>query len=365
MKPAIPNNVSALMPYKPGKPVEEVERELGITDSVKLASNENALGASPRAIEAAKKAVERMHFYPEGGAVVLTEMLARKLEVEPRQLVIGNGSNELIELLVRIFAGPGDEVVMSADAFLIYSIVTVAVGATPVKVAARAYTHDLEAMADAIGPRTKLVFLANPNNPTGTIFDRDAWARFLSRVRHDVVVVVDEAYVEYVDDPQAPDVLADLAEHPGLCVLRTFSKVYGLAGMRIGYAVSSAQIAGAMARLRQPFNVNAPAQAAAVAALQDVEHVERSRALVSDARRVYAEALDSLGVQWIASQANFVLVDVGDGDLITEAMLRRGVIVRPMRAYGMASKIRITFGTAEQNRRCLDALAQALGECES
>jgi histidinol-phosphate aminotransferase len=251
---------------------------------------------------------------------------------------------------------------MSADAFLIYSIVTTAVGAIPVKVPARAYVHDTDAMAAAVGPRTKLVFLANPNNPTGTIFDRDAWSRFLEKMPHDVVVVVDEAYVEFVDDPAAPDILADLDRHPGLCVLRTFSKVYGLAGLRIGYAVASEEIAGAMARLRQPFNVNAPAQAAAIAALEDTEHLERSRALVVAARAYFAEALGAAGLEWIPSQANFVLVDVGDGDRTTEAMLRRGVIVRPMGAYGMPSKIRITFGTEDENSRCMKALVAAVGE---
>jgi histidinol-phosphate aminotransferase len=362
MKPEIPKQIAALTPYKPGKPVEEVERELGIVGSVKLASNENALGASPRAIEAAKAAAERMHFYPEGGAVVLTDALARRLGIDPSQLVIGNGSNELIELLVRIFAGPGDEIVMSADAFLIYSIVATAVGATAVKVPARAYVHDTDAMAAAVGPRTKIVFLANPNNPTGTIFDRDAWGRFLAKVPHDVVVVVDEAYVEFVDDPAAPDVLADLDRHPGLCVLRTFSKAYGLAGLRVGYAIASEEIAGAMARLRQPFNVNALAQAAAIAALEDEEHLERSRALVVEARGYFADALGAAGFEWVPSQANFVLVDVGDGDRVTESMLRRGVIVRPMRAYGMPSKIRITFGTEDENRRCVEALVAAAGE---
>ncbi len=361
-KPRVPKRILALQPYTPGRPIEEVERELGIRDSIKLASNENPLGPSPAALEAMLEAVRKVHFYPEGGAVLLARKLAAMLGVAESQLVFGNGSNEIIELLVRLFAEPGSEVVFSADAFVIYELVTRAAGATPVAVPATDYHHDLDAIAAAITAKTRLVFLANPNNPTGTIFRRESWRRFVSSVADDVVVVVDEAYAEYVDDDGYPDVIADLAKHPGLVVLRTFSKIYGLAGLRIGYGVASLEIADALARLRQPFNVNSVAQAAALAALDDGQHVERSRALVREARQRYARGLEKLGLDFVPSQANFVLVEVGDGSRVARGLLERGVIVRPMAAYAMASKIRVTFGTAEQDQRCLDTLAAVMAE---
>jgi histidinol-phosphate aminotransferase len=366
MKPAIPQRLRDLAPYQPGKPIEEVQRELGLTDVVKLASNENALGPSPAGLAAARAALANVHRYPEGGAVVLARRLADGLGVEPSQLIFGTGSNEVIDLLVRTFAGSGEaareEVVFSADAFVVYSIIAHAVGAVAVAVAADGFHHDLDAIADALGERTRLVFLANPNNPTGTAFDRETWRRFLARVPEHVVVVVDQAYFEYVDDPNYPLVLDELDAHPNLVVLRTFSKIHGLAGLRIGYGIGSSEIIGGLARMRQPFNVNSIAQAAALAALDDVEHLERSRALVREGRRYYAEQLDRLGLPWVPSQANFVLVEVGAGAAVCRAMLSRGVIVRPMDGYGMNAHVRITFGTEAENLRCISALEAALAE---
>lgn len=362
MKPRIPEHILGLQPYKPGRPIEEVERELGLTGTIKLASNENALGPSPVAVAALGGCLQGLHRYPEGGAVVLAARLAGVLGVSSEQLVFGNGSNEIIELLVRVFADRDDEVVMSADAFLVYDLVTRAVRACPVRVAARDHRHDLDAMAAAIGPATRLVFVASPNNPTGTIVTRSEWARFLEAVPDHVVVAVDQAYVEYVDDPDHADPLADVGVHPGVVVLRTFSKIYGLAGLRLGYAVTAPEIAQALARLRQPFNANSLAQAAALAALDDDEHVERSRALVRAGRERYARGLTELGLDFVPSHANFALVDVGRGAAVTDAMLSRGVIVRPMDAYGMPEMIRITFGTEAENERCLAALAEAVGE---
>jgi len=362
MKPVPHPHLLGIEPYKPGRPIEEVERELGLSDTIKLASNENPLGASPAAIEAVRSAVRRLHYYPEGGAPELAARLAAKLGVAPACLVFGNGSNELIELAARAFARSGDEIVFSADGFAIYALVAQALDARAVPVPPRDHHHDLPAIADAIGPRTRVVFLANPNNPTGTIFRRNEWEAFLRRVPGDVLLVVDQAYCEYVDDPDYPMLLDELPRRPGMVLLRTFSKIYGLAGLRIGYAVGDPDVIDAISRLRQPFNVNSLAQAAALAALDDDAHVERSRRVALEGRGEFARALESMGVDYVPSQANFVLLEVGDGAAVTDALLRRGVIVRPMSGYGMPSKIRITFGTAEQNRRCLDALADALAE---
>ncbi len=362
VKPVIPQRILDLQPYKPGKPIEEVERELGLGDSIKLASNENALGPSAAVISALREAAEGVHRYPDGGAFELTSRLAARLSVDGRRIVFGNGSNELIELLVRMFAEEGSEVVMSEDAFLIYSLVSQAAGATPVRVKAREFRHDVAAMGDAVGEKTRLVFLANPNNPTGTIFERDAWEAFLARVPHDVVVVVDEAYCEYVEHPEYPDALDYIDRHPGLVVLRTFSKVYGLAGLRLGYGVGSVEIMEAMSRLRQPFNVNLLAQVAAIAALDDEDYLEAGRALAREGRRCFAEAFERLGLDYVPSQANFMLVEVGDGAAVTDALMRRGVIVRPMGAYGFPSMIRVTFGTPEENERFVDALSAVMGE---
>ena len=359
-RPVVPPHVLALRPYEPGKPIEEVERELGLSGTIKLASNENALGPSPRALEAVRATLGDLHRYPDGGALMLVRKLAGRLGVEPGQILLGNGSNEIIELVVRTFVEPGDEVVMSSDAFLIYDLVTRAVQGRAVRVPARGTVHDLEAMAGAVGEKTRVVFIASPNNPTGTIVLSGEWRAFLEAIPRHVVVVCDQAYVEYVEDPDHADPLADVGRHPGVVVLRTFSKIYGLAGVRLGYAVGSADVIGGVARLRQPFNVNAPAQAAAIAALDDEEHVERSRALVRAGRARYADACARLGLAFVESHANFVLVTVGRGAAVTRALLERGVIVRPMDAYGMPDKIRITFGTEREDDRCIAALEAVL-----
>jgi histidinol-phosphate aminotransferase len=362
MKPVVPSNVLELEPYKPGRPIEEVERELGLRDTIKLASNENPLGPSPKALAAMYHACANVHRYPEGAAVVLAERLAAKLGVSTDRLTFGNGSNELIDLLIRLMARPGDEVVMSADAFVVYRLVTQAVGARARRVPARDFRHDLDAMADAVGPATKIVFVASPNNPTGTIVNTDEWPRFVERVPANVLIVVDQAYREYVDDPGYADALDDARRRANVVVLRTFSKIYGLAGLRIGYGISPREIADALARFRQPFNVNSVAQAAALAALDDDEHVARARALVVAARTRWTHALDALGLRHVPTQANFVLVEVGDGAAVTQALLERGVIVRPMNAYEMPSMIRITFGTPAEDERCLAALADVMGK---
>lgn len=364
MKPTVLNRVLELDPYEPGRPIEEVEREFGISGSIKLASNENALGPSPAALEALREAAAALpgdlHRYPDGSGTRLRRRLAELTGTEPSQIVLGNGSNEIIELLLHAFVADGDEVLMSEEAFLIYRLAAVAAGARPVTTPSRDYRHDLEAMADRLGTATRLVFLANPNNPTGTIYGTDEWERFLGRVPGDVIVAVDEAYFEYVADDDYPEALDHLEAHPGLVVMRTFSKAHGLAGLRIGYSVSSGEIAGAMQRIRQPFNVGSLSQVAALAALNDRAHIEASRRLAETGRQRYARAFGELGLDFVPSQANFVLVEVGEGRSVTEAMLRRGVIIRSMEAYGMPSKVRISFGTEQENERCIATLTEVL-----
>jgi len=358
--PPIPERIRSLQPYKPGRPIEEVERELGIRGSIKVASNENPLGPSPLALEALRQALPGIHRYPDGGAVVLAEKLAANLGVAPARIVFGNGSNEILELSCRLFAGPGDEVLFSRDAFLVYPLVSIAVGARPVKAPPRGFEHDLDAIAERLTARTRVVFLANPNNPTGTIFRRAEWERFLARVPENVCVVLDEAYFEYVDDPEYPCGLDYLDRHPGLVVARTFSKIYGLAGLRIGYGVGSLEVMDAMARLRQPFNVNLLAQVAAAAALDDDAHVQASRRRVHDSRRRWSQACAELRIDFVPSHANFVLIRVGNGKAVTDALLHRGVIVRPMDAYGFAEHVRITFGSEAEDERTIAALQEIL-----
>ena len=358
--PKIPERIRSLTPYKPGRPIEEVERELGIAGSIKIASNENPLGPSPKALAALASALPNVHRYPDGGAVVLADKLAERLGVDPRRIVCGNGSNEILELACRLLAGPGDEVLFSADAFLVYPLVSIAVGATPVKAPPRGFEHDLDAIAERIGARTRVVFLANPNNPTGTIFRRREWERFLARVPDGVAVVLDEAYFEFVDDELYPNGLSYLDRHPGLVVTRTFSKIHGLAGLRIGYGVGSFEMMDAMARLRQPFNVNLLAQVAAAAALDDHAHVEASRELVRAGRLRWDAAVKRLGLEAVPSHANFVLVRTGSGAAVTDALLHLGVIVRPMDAYGFPDHVRITYGTEAEDRRAIAALETVL-----
>jgi len=357
----IPPWLASLVPYQPGKPIEEVEREYGIRDSIKLASNENPLGPSPRAVEAMRAAIADVHRYPDGGGFYLKQKLAAKLGVGPGEIALGNGSNEILELVARSFLRPGDEAVMSAQAFVVYASVVQAAAGIPRALPLRNFTHDLDAIAGAIGKATRLVYLGNPNNPTGTIYKRDAFERFLAKVPRDVVVVADDAYAEYVEDPEYPKTLEYLRADRLLITLRTFSKIYGLAGLRIGYGVGPADVITALERIRQPFNVNAPAQAAALAALDDVEHVEKSRRTNRQGLEYLAGAFGRLGLDYVPSHANFVLVRVGNGGAVYEALLRQGVIVRPVAGYGFPEHVRVTVGTPAENERFVAALEKALG----
>jgi histidinol-phosphate aminotransferase len=361
MELLVPEWIRTLAPYAPGKPIEELERELGIRDSIKIASNENPLGPSPKALAAVRAALSDLHRYPDGSAYHLKRRLSERHGIPEEELLVGNGSNEIIELLVRTFLRPGDEAVVADQAFVIYRLVVQGAGGRARVVPLRDYTHDLEAMAAAIGDRTRLVFVGNPNNPTGTIVRRLAWQRFLAAVPPGVVVVADEAYAEYVDDSEYPDTLADRGDgRVPIVTLRTFSKLYGLAGLRVGWAAAPAPVIDAIGRLRQPFNVNSLALVAAVAALDDDEHVRRTLAVNREGMAFLRRAFGALGIESVPSAANFILVRVGDGARVYDALLRRGVIVRPMEGYGFPEHVRVTVGTAAENERLVDALRAIL-----
>jgi histidinol-phosphate aminotransferase len=357
----VPEWIRTLEPYPPGKPIEELERELGIRDSIKLASNENPLGPSPKALAAIAAALPALHRYPDGSAFYLKRRLAERLGVAPAELLVGNGSNEIIELVVRTFLRPGDEAVMADQAFVVYRLVVQAAGGTSRIVPLRDFTHDLEAIAAAIGPRTRLVFLANPNNPTGTIFRRAAWERFLAAVPREVLVVADDAYAEYVEDPDYPDTVHERGDgSTAVVTLHTFSKLYGLAGLRVGYGVASPAVVDALDRVRQPFNVNVLALVGALAALDDADHVRRTLAANREGMAHLVAGFRALGLAHVPSASNFVLVRVGNGARVYGALLRRGVIVRPMDGYGFPEHVRVTVGTPAENDRFLAALRAVL-----
>lgn len=358
MRPLTPPWLDAITPYVPGKPVKEVEREYGVPDALKLASNENCLGPSPKAVEAIRRAAEDVWLYPEGGCPYLRAKLAKRLSVAPERLIFGDGSHELLDLAVRAFVMPDEEVLTADMTFVAYRLSTLGAGRNLVEVPVKDMTFDLEAMAKRITPRTKLVFLANPNNPTGTIVRRAELETFLARVPADVVVVVDEAYIEFVSDPEFPD---SLTLHDGtrrLLTTRTFSKAYGLAGLRIGYGIASVEMIGALEKLRPAFNVNSLAQAAAEAALDDADHLARSKATARAGVEILSRELAKLGVKTWPSQTNFVLADVKrPSKQMFEDLVRKAVIVRPVGP----THIRITVGTEPQNARLLDAMRSVLG----
>ncbi|WP_236450567.1 histidinol-phosphate transaminase [Stutzerimonas stutzeri] len=355
--------VQKLSPYVPGKPVDELARELKLDPAgiVKLASNENPLGPSPKALAAIQAELSELTRYPDGNGFVLKQRLAQRYSVGVHQVTLGNGSNDILELVARAYLAPGLNAVFSEHAFAVYPIATQAVGAEGRAVAAKNWGHDLDAMADAIDENTRVVFVANPNNPTGTWFDAAALDTFLARVPAHVLVVLDEAYIEYAEGQELPDGLAYLADYPNLLVSRTFSKAYGLAALRVGYAISSQVIADVLNRVRQPFNVNSLALAAACAALDDVDYLAASRR-VNDAGMAQLErGFRQLGLEWIPSRGNFIAVDFArDAAPINQALLREGVIVRPVAGYGMPTFLRVSIGTERENARFLDVLAQVL-----
>ncbi|WP_019571277.1 histidinol-phosphate transaminase [Thioalkalivibrio sp. ALMg3] len=360
--------VQGLSPYQPGKPVATLERELGITQAVKLASNENPLGPSPLAVEAGRVALADAHVYPDGNGFELKARLAERHGVTPEQITLGNGSNEVLELVARTWLAPGRAAVFSAHAFAVYPLVTQAVDAVarvapalPADHPEQPFGHDLDAMQARVDGDVRVVFVANPNNPTGTWLDAATLEAFVAAMPVTTVVVIDEAYFEYVEEAEYPDTTQWLDRYPNLIVTRTFSKIQGLAGLRLGYAVSSPAIADLLNRVRQPFNVNAIAQAAGLAALDDHEHVEKSVAINREGVRQVSAALRELGLRVIPSVGNFVTFDTGrDPGPVYDAMLRDGVITRPVENYGLPGHLRVTVSTRADNDRFLAALKKAL-----
>lgn len=355
--------VQKLRPYEPGKPVEELERELGISGIIKLASNENPLGPSARVVEALGTQIAELARYPDGNGFQLKQALASIHDVDANQITIGNGSNDILELIARAFVDTDNEVLFSEHAFAVYPIVTQAVGATAVVVPAKDWGHDLKAMAEAVTKRTKVIFVANPNNPTGTCLGGDELKSFIQSVPANVLVVIDEAYFEYAQDLFNGYSSASgwLGEFPNLIVTRTFSKAYGLAGLRIGYGVSSAGVSDYLNRVRQPFNVNSMAMAAALAALEDKVHLDNSLRINRQGLAQYEAAFKAMGLNWIPTAGNFISVDLRrDGREVFNQLLREGVITRAVDNYGMPSFLRITIGTHEENTRCIEALHKVL-----
>ena len=357
----VPEYIRSLVPYAPGKPIEEVEREIGIANSIKLASNENPLGPSPLALEAMRQKMAQLHLYPDGDCFYLKSALTAKLHVSPEQLIFGNGSNEIIELAIRTFMRAGDEAVMARQAFVVYKLVVQAAGGISTEVPLRDFTHDLEAIGKAISPKTRIVLLANPNNPTGTIYRKSQWETFLKQVPPELLIIVDEAYFEYVEAVDYPNSLDYHQPGKTLLTLRTFSKLYGLAGLRIGYGIADKEIISVMHRVRQPFNVNALAQWAALAALDDREHVRRSLESNHQGRQYLTREFARLGIEYVPSHANFILLRVGKGEDVFNRLLAQGIIVRPMAGYQFPEYIRVTIGTMDENRKFLDGLKKAVG----
>lgn len=356
-------NVEELVPYVPGKPIEELERELGVSNAVKLASNENPLGPSARAKEAVKEALSGCNRYPDGGCFYLKERLSACLGVSPENLLIGNGSNEVIEIVARTYMNHKHEAVFGRHAFIVYPLVTKAVGAGEIISPMPGLGNDLEDMASRITPKTRIVFLANPNNPTGTKFKKDEFEWFLDNVPQEVIILVDEAYFEYVDDTDYPDTLKYHQQRESLITVRTFSKIYGLAGLRIGYAVASKDMISYMNRVREPFNVSSLAQSAALAALDDTEHVLKSKDVNLEGLSYISENLDSLGVSYVPSSANFILVDLKqDAIPFYESLLKKGVIVRPVGGYGLPNHLRVSVGLRDENRRFIDSFGEVIDE---
>jgi len=356
-------SLASLPVYVPGRPIEEVAREHGLDPGgiIKLASNENPFGPSPRAVAAMEQAVRQLHLYPDGSATAIKRRLAETLGVAPANLILGNGSNEILEFVGHAVMRPGVEVVVPELGFAVYPIVTALFGAEMVTVPARDFAADIPAMLAAITPRTGVVFLANPNNPTGTRTSADDVRRLLDGVPPDVLVVMDEAYIEFLDEPVdlIPEVLS--GARPNLILCRTFSKIYGLAGLRLGYGIASPALIAAMEKVRQPFNVNSIAQAGALAALDDDEHVARTRGNNRAGVAYFEQAFAALGLPFIPSHANFVLVRTGNGSRVFGELQKRGIITRPMGSYGLPDWLRISVGTPAENARCLTALREVLG----
>ena len=360
----VPPHILEIAPYQAGKPLEELQRELGITEFVMLGSNENPLGPSPKAIAAMQQALPHVNRYPDGASFALRKALAQKYDIPMSQILVGSGLDEVISLWMRAFLTSGDEIVLSQYSFIMYSLNAQATGVKRVIVPARAdYVHDLDAIADAVTEKTKMICLDNPNNPTGTMITRKALDAFLHRVPAHVIVVADEAYDDYVEAEDFPQTLSYIRQGRWMVLMKTFSKIYGLAGLRVGYCLAPEALIDVVNRIRPPYNVNLIAQAAALAALTDTEHVQKSRETNLQGKRYLYRAFEELGLSYIPTQGNFILVDCQrDATSIAQNMLRSGIIVRPVKGYGLPHHLRITIGAQDQNARMITALRQALQE---
>jgi histidinol-phosphate aminotransferase len=348
--------------YQPGKPIEETARELGLDPGgiIKLASNENPLGPSPRAMEAMREALEKAHLYPDGGGFSLCNAVARKFELAPENVILGNGSNEVLEFLGHAFLHADDDVIASEYAFVVYKLIATSFGARTIEVPSPDYQQDLDGMLAAITPKTRLIFVPNPNNPTGTLVSQRAIDDFMSRVPENVIVVFDEAYFEFLDRP--PDTIRFVREGRNIVVLRTFSKIHGLAGLRIGYALGSTDLVEVLHKTRQPFNVNSVAQIGALVALEDDEHQRETKRVINEGRAYLHKQFARLKIRFVPGTANFVMVNVGDGDAVFEKLLRRSIIVRPLKGYNLPEWVRISIGTMEENRKLIAALRNVISE---
>jgi len=365
MKLNVPQNIQEIVPYPPGKPLDELEREYGVTDSIKLASNENPWGPSPKAMEAIAQTLGGLHRYPDGSSYYLTHALARWLGADPEEIVLGNGSNEVIEFLVKAFVTPGDEVITSHPSFLMYQKFVQVRGGENKVFELKDMHHALDDISGWVSEKTKLIFLDNPNNPTGTLINQEQFESFINSLPDSVVVVLDEAYVDFVDPGERIDVLGYIrsGSYPQLVSLRTFSKAFGLAGLRVGFGLMAQEIADLLHRVRQPFNINLPAQIGALAALEDTDHYTFTLEETAKGMRWLSDEVKKLGCTPYPSYTNFFLIDVkGDATVLYEAMLHKGVIVRSMKAYGFPEYIRITIGTEAENKRFIGALAVCLKE---
>ena len=353
--------IDTIQPYQGGKPIEEVQRELGITDIIKLASNENPLGPSPLAVQAIAESAAQVHLYPDGNAYYLKAELASHIGVSTEHLILGNGSNDVLQLIAEAYVAPGDEVIYAAGAFVVYSLVTKLCGATAVVVPMVNDTHDLTAMAAAITKKTKVIFVANPNNPTGTMVTAEETAAFMEQVPADVLVVFDEAYYEYVSRSDYPQTLPYVLQGRNFIITRTFSKIYGLAGLRIGYGLAPPALVETLNRVRQPFNCSLIGQAAARAALKDADHVTKSRKSNAVGKAFFYEAFDDMRLRYVETEGNFIMLHVEQsGADIADALLKQGVIVRPMAGYGYPNSVRVTIGTQQENKRFIAALRNSV-----
>jgi histidinol-phosphate aminotransferase len=346
--------------YEAGKPIEETARELSVDSSaiIKLASNENPLGPSPKAIQAMRAAAENAHLYPDGSGFYLCKAIAAKLGLVPENIILGNGSNEVLEFLGHAFLNLGDDIITSEYAFIVYKLIATCFGARTIETPSPDFHQNLEAMLDAVTPKTRLIFVANPNNPTGTLISQRKIDSFMSRVSENIIVIFDEAYFEFLDNP--PDTLRYVREGRNIVVLRTFSKIHGLAGLRVGYAVAWPDLIEVLQKTRQPFNVSSIGHAAALAALEDEAHQRQTKRVVDEGRAYLEKQFAEMKIQFVPAVANFVMINVGDGPAVFEKLLARKIIVRPLKGYKLPEWVRISVGTMEQNRECIAALKEIL-----